>query len=246
METFVFVVGALIVLGGAAGVIFSRNPVHAALSLVASLFGIAVLFVAQEAHLLAAVQVIVYTGAIVVLILFVLMLLGVDRAEDITVEPLTAQRPLAVLMGALGLVALSAVLVLPILTADPEDTTDPATGAPVEAEDPSFENTVLTGERSALAPLRRDVDAQDPTDPGSGVRFQNDASSEPADVTGDGIPDTNIRALGSVLFTDYVFAFEVTALLLTIAVVGAVVMAPGHARGRLEIIDRHGATSTST
>jgi NADH-quinone oxidoreductase subunit I len=61
-----------------------RNPVHAALSLVATLFGVAVLFVAQEAHFLAAVQVIVYAGAIVVLFLFVLMLLGVDRAEDLS------------------------------------------------------------------------------------------------------------------------------------------------------------------
>ena len=60
-----------------------RNPVHAALSLVLTLFGVAVHFVAQEAHFLAAVQVIVYAGAIVVLFLFVIMLLGVDRAEDL-------------------------------------------------------------------------------------------------------------------------------------------------------------------
>ena len=48
-----------------------------------TLFGIAVLFVAQDAQFLAAVQVIVYAGAIVVLFLFVIMLLGVDRAEDL-------------------------------------------------------------------------------------------------------------------------------------------------------------------
>ena len=72
-----------------------NNPVHAALSLVLTLFGIAVHFVAMEAHFLAAVQVIVYAGAIVVLILFVIMLLGVDRAEDLEVEPLPIQRPLA-------------------------------------------------------------------------------------------------------------------------------------------------------
>ena len=62
--------------------------VHAALSLVLTLFGVAVHFVAMEAHFLAAVQVIVYAGAIVVLILFVIMLLGVDRTEDLDVEPL--------------------------------------------------------------------------------------------------------------------------------------------------------------
>ena len=70
---------AVIVLAGAVGVVISRNPVHSALSLVATLFGVAVLFLEQDAQLLAAVQVIVYTGAIVVLILFVIMLLGVDQ-----------------------------------------------------------------------------------------------------------------------------------------------------------------------
>ena len=63
---------------------------HAALSLVATLFGIAVLFIAQEANFLAAVQVIVYAGAIVVLFLFVIMLLGVDQTDDLESEPLTA------------------------------------------------------------------------------------------------------------------------------------------------------------
>lgn len=194
METAVFMIAGLIVLAGAGGVILSRNPVHAALGLVASLFGIAVLFVAQEAHLLAAVQVIVYTGAIVVLILFVMMLLGVDEEEDLTEEPIRGQRPLAVLVGALGLGAVAAILLVPVLRAEgvPESV-DPVTGESVAAEDPSFENTVLTGEEAATAPI-------DPEEP-------------------------NITQIGRVLFTDYVFAFEVTALLLTIAVVGAVVLA---------------------
>ena len=68
---------------GALGVVLRSNPVHCALSLVMTLFGIAVLFIAQEAQFLAAVQVIVYAGAIVVLFLFVIMLLGVDSAEDL-------------------------------------------------------------------------------------------------------------------------------------------------------------------
>ena len=83
MDTAVFIVSALIVLAGGLGVVSSRNPVHAALSLIATLFGIAVLFLNLGAELLAVVQVIVYTGAIVVLILFVMMLLGVDREEDL-------------------------------------------------------------------------------------------------------------------------------------------------------------------
>jgi NADH-quinone oxidoreductase subunit J len=101
----VFVLASLMVLAGAIGVIVRRNPVHAALSLVLTLFGIAVHFVALEAHFLAAVQVIVYAGAIVVLFLFVIMLLGVDKAEDLSVEPFPIQRPLAGVIG-LGLAGL--------------------------------------------------------------------------------------------------------------------------------------------
>ena len=74
------------ILVGAIGVVTSRNPVHAALSLVMTLFGVAVLFIEQQADFLAAVQIIVYAGAIVVLFLFVIMFLGVDRAEDIKVR----------------------------------------------------------------------------------------------------------------------------------------------------------------
>ncbi len=81
-EVVVFLICAAIVLGGGLGVILNRNPVHSALSLIASFFGVAVLFIAQEAHFLAFVQVVVYGGAIVVLFLFVIMLLGVDTAEQ--------------------------------------------------------------------------------------------------------------------------------------------------------------------
>ena len=108
METFVFLVAAAICLIGAVGVIVAKNPVHSALSLVATLFGVAVLFVAQAANFLAAVQVIVYAGAIVVLFLFVIMLLGVDRAEDLSVDPLVGQRSAAVVVGL-------AVFALPVL-----------------------------------------------------------------------------------------------------------------------------------
>jgi NADH-quinone oxidoreductase subunit J len=103
VDIAVFVASAVIVLAGAIGVVVSRNPVHAALFLVLTLFGVAVLFVAQEAHFLAAVQVIVYAGAIVVLFLFVIMLLGVDREENVMVEPLRFQRPLAFLLGVISL-----------------------------------------------------------------------------------------------------------------------------------------------
>ena len=92
-DILVFAAAAAVILVGAIGVVTSRNPVHAALSLVLTLFGVAVLFIEQEADFLAAVQIIVYAGAIVVLFLFVIMFLGVDRSEDITVEPLSGQPP---------------------------------------------------------------------------------------------------------------------------------------------------------
>lgn len=98
MEWAVFAIFAVAALGGAGGVVMSRKPVHAAMSLVLTLFSVAVFFVMQGAHFLAAVQVIVYAGAIVVLFLFVIMLLGIDQ-EDILDEPLPAQRPLAVGVG---------------------------------------------------------------------------------------------------------------------------------------------------
>ncbi len=107
LEWAVFVIFAVAALGGAVGVVMARKPVHAALALVLTLFSVAVFFVMQGAHFLAAVQVIVYAGAIVVLFLFVIMLLGIDQ-EDVLDEPLRVQRPLAIVVG----VALFALLPL--------------------------------------------------------------------------------------------------------------------------------------
>ena len=106
VDALTFAVAAAIVLAGAIGVVVARNPVHAALMLVLTLFGVAVLFVEQQANFLAAVQVIVYAGAIVVLFLFVIMFLGVDRRENVAEEPLRGQRPLAVGLVCLGLAGL--------------------------------------------------------------------------------------------------------------------------------------------
>ena len=103
VDVGVFAVAAAVIVSGAIGVVVARNPVHSALMLVMTLFGIAVLFVLQRDPFLAAVQVIVYAGAIVVLFLFVIMFLGVDREENIGFEPLRGQRPLAI-----GLIVLSA------------------------------------------------------------------------------------------------------------------------------------------
>lgn len=177
MELVVFVIAALGSIAGAAAVIVSRNPVHAALGLVGTLFAMAVLFVAQDANFLAAVQVIVYAGAIVVLFLFVIMLLGVDRAEEIETEPIVGQRPAAIA------VAVATLVILVLLG--------------VRAADVSRGASSVTGEIGAEGGL-------------------------------------DVESLGRALFTDYVFAFELTSVLLVVAVVGAVVLSRRPGRSERE------------
>ena len=169
MELVVFVLASLMAVVGAVGVVVRRNPVHAAMSLVLTLFGIAVIFVQQGAHFLAAVQVIVYAGAIVVLFLFVIMILGVDQAEDLSIEPLTVQRPLAAVIG----VAMVGLLTGAVLTSD---------------------NAVMKS--------------------GAGL------SSPTLDS-----PDANVKEIAGSIFGDHVFAFEITSILLLVAVVGTVILA---------------------
>ena len=165
-DKIVFIVAAIACLGGAVGVIVAKNPVHSALSLVGTLFGVAIQFVNLGAHFLAAVQVVVYAGAIVVLFLFVIMLLGVDKTEDLEVDSLAGQRPAAAVVGILGVGLLLLLAVRGV--------------------------QVSSGMHSGTGPLEGKA---------------------------------NIVLLGEALFTDYVFAFELTSALLVIAVVGAVVLA---------------------
>src|SRR6202451_3092697 len=173
-DILVFAAAAAVILVGAVGVVTSRNPVHAALSLVMTLFGVAVLFIEQEADFLAAVQIIVYAGAIVVLFLFVIMFLGVDRREDIEVEPLGGQRPLAFIMLGITLAGIIAMR---------------ATAHWV------------TGAHQVVGPIEGPI------------------------TKSAGSPSGEVAQLGKQLFTTYLFAFEATAALLVIAVVGAVVLA---------------------
>jgi NADH-quinone oxidoreductase subunit J len=119
----VFLVGAAMILTGALGVVLLRNPVHCALMLVITLFGIALLFIDQSADFLAAVQIIVYAGAVVILFLFVIMFLGVDRKDASTADSTHFQRPAAIV---LGVVALVEILVL-------SQVTHWATGTPSQA-----------------------------------------------------------------------------------------------------------------
>ncbi|HUO48577.1 MAG TPA: NADH-quinone oxidoreductase subunit J [Acidimicrobiales bacterium] len=130
IDKITFAIAASIVIIGAIGVVMSRNPVHAALMLVMTLFGVAVLFVAQQANFLAAVQVIVYAGAIVVLFLFVIMFLGVDREEDIGEEPLRFQRPLAIVLVLLTVAGLLLVGINTKWAVGAHSVAGPAAGQP--------------------------------------------------------------------------------------------------------------------
>ena len=165
MDWVVFLCAGAATLAGAMGVVLASHPVHSALMLVMTLFGVAVLFVAQQAHFLAAVQVIVYAGAIVVLFLFVIMLLGVDRSENVAAEPLRGQRPVAYVAG-IGVIA-----------------------------------SIFLLARTAWV-----------------------SGAESVAGAADG-PGGNVEKLASSLFTRYLLAFEMTSVLLVIAVVGAVVLA---------------------
>jgi NADH-quinone oxidoreductase subunit J len=98
LDNVVFWVFAPISIGSAVGMLFQRNAVHAALFLIVNFFTIAVFFLVLGAPFLFAVQIIVYAGAIMVLFLFVIMLLGVDREETL-IEQLRGQRPLAIVLG---------------------------------------------------------------------------------------------------------------------------------------------------
>jgi NADH-quinone oxidoreductase subunit J len=100
MELVVFVVTALIAAIGAVAMVVSRNAVHSALFLLLNFGAIAVLYLLLRAPFLFVVQLIVYAGAIIVLFLFVVMLLGAERVED-TPDRIAWQRPLAIGLGVL-------------------------------------------------------------------------------------------------------------------------------------------------
>ncbi|MDR1791438.1 MAG: NADH-quinone oxidoreductase subunit J [Propionibacteriaceae bacterium] len=108
--------GALAIIGGI-GLITLRKAVHAALSLAFVMVNLAVIYALFDAALLAAAQVIVYTGAILMLFLFVIMLVGVDRTESHR-EPIRGLKPTAIVAG-IGLCALIILGVGSALTATP-------------------------------------------------------------------------------------------------------------------------------
>ena len=97
-ETALFWVVAPLMVFGALGLLFARKAVHAALGIVLVMISLAFLYTAQEAPFLGVVQVVVYTGAVMMLFVFVLMLVGVDNSDSL-VETLKGQRWIGAILG---------------------------------------------------------------------------------------------------------------------------------------------------
>ncbi|MEU9887189.1 NADH-quinone oxidoreductase subunit J [Sphaerisporangium sp. NPDC051017] len=163
-ETITFWVLAVVSVAAAFGLVFSRKAVYSALMLGVVMLSLAVLYAVQDAPFLAVVQIIVYTGAVMMLFLFVLMLVGVDSSDSL-VETIKGQRFWAIIAG-LGFAVLIAVGI----------------------------GNAVVGEPAGLAEA----------------------------VKADG---GNVPALARLIFTRYVFAFEVTSALLITAALGAMVLA---------------------
>ncbi|MBG0820344.1 NADH-quinone oxidoreductase subunit J [Planomonospora sp. ID91781] len=108
-ETITFWVLAVVSVAAALGLVFSRKAVYSALMLGVVMLSLAVLYAVQDAPFLAAVQIIVYTGAVMMLFLFVLMLVGVDSSDSL-VETIRGQRFWAIVAG-LGFAALLALAI---------------------------------------------------------------------------------------------------------------------------------------
>jgi len=107
VEVIVFAIFALAALAGALLMVSARSPVYSAMGLLMAMFSMAVFYVMNGAHFVAAVQVLIYAGAVMTLFLFVIMLIGVDQSID-THEQIPFQRPIALALGG-GLVLLIVV-----------------------------------------------------------------------------------------------------------------------------------------
>lgn len=103
-ELVVFVIFAITALAGAVTLVAARNPVYSAMGLLLTMFSMAVFYVLNDAHFVAAVQIIIYAGAVMTLFLFVIMLIGVDKEESRD-EQIPFQRPLVAVL-AFGLILL--------------------------------------------------------------------------------------------------------------------------------------------
>jgi NADH-quinone oxidoreductase subunit J len=106
-ELIIFFVFGAVALVGAIVMVTSKNTVYSAIGLLSAMFAIAVFYIALDAHFIAAVQVIVYAGAVMTLFLFAIMLIGVDRPESYGIVPVGQK-----IMTAIVAVGLFSVIVL--------------------------------------------------------------------------------------------------------------------------------------
>ncbi len=102
-ELIVFIIFAAVALVGAAVMVISPNTVHSAMGLLSTMFSLAILYILLDAHFIAAVQVIVYAGAVMTLFLFVIMLIGVDNPD--AYGPVLASQKIMTAVVSLGLFA---------------------------------------------------------------------------------------------------------------------------------------------
>ncbi|MCV7434997.1 NADH-quinone oxidoreductase subunit J [Mycolicibacterium bacteremicum] len=165
-EAVVFWVLGALALIGAIGVVAAPKAVYSALFLAVTMINLAVLYIAQDAVFLGVVQIVVYTGAVMMLFLFVLMLIGVDSSESL-VETIRGQRIAAIVAG-LGF----GVLLIGCIG-----------------------NSFVDGTMGGFTGL--------------------------AQANGAG----NVEGLAVLIFTRYVWAFELTSALLITAAVGAMLLA---------------------
>jgi NADH-quinone oxidoreductase subunit J len=180
-EVALFSVFAVLALGAAIAVVTMRNIVHGALMLVLNLLAVAGLYLTLESAFLSVIQILVYAGAIMVLFLFVIMLLGVHR-DDLYLETERRNQVMAVVGGAILAGAILFAFVGPYTGEASVCGSEVAAGA--------------AGERCiGLADAKADDDE-------AGVAF-----------------------LGERMFTRYTLPFELSALLLTVATIGAVILA---------------------
>jgi NADH-quinone oxidoreductase subunit J len=162
IDTVLFLILAIVAVATALGMLLSRNAVYSALFLVLNFATVAVFYILLAAPFIAMAQVTVYAGAIMVLFLFVIMLLGTEVLPPSKALPW--QRPLA---GVLAFVLVAEALLLVVRAGPAESIFRPE----------AFVNTM-----------------------------------------------DNLRAMGRMLFNEYLLPFEVTSLLLLVAMVGAIVL----------------------
>ncbi len=196
MEFLVFIIVAAVAIAASIMVVLQRNAMYSALFLVLAFFCFAVFYVLLGAYFLAVVQVAVYAGAIMVLMLFVIMLLNVAQPEP-------ADRRLGMLRPFGAMIA--AVLVLELLAAVGRSYVAPgeatATPAGVQAAGATLASSTLRAAAAATA---------------TPAASQLAVGAATAGHT---------QLLAATLFTRYLFPFEVTSILLLGAILGATILA---------------------